>query len=144
MKKILILIILIISLFLTTACENKNNSQVQKNNSNIKTPIPNQYYSTGTNDTENNQQYFTNNNKNYYLVGINGIEVSFKNIKLVKKLPQALDENLTSIDNMITKANNQEKIYNGIIYHYDTFSYAQCDNNDNYFLNININKNICN
>lgn len=142
MKKILILSILTASLFSLTACGNKIDSLDEENNS--KTKVPNQYYSTGINDSEEKKHYFTYNNKNYYFVGIDGIEVSFKNIKLVKDLKQALDEHLITIDNMISKANNQEEIYNGVIYYYDTFNYVQCDNNDNYFINANINKNICN
>ncbi len=143
MKKILILSIIMVTLFLLTACGNKNDFPNQEGN-NQNTKVPNQYYSIGINNSEEKQYYFTYNNKNYYFIGIEGIEVSFKNIKLVKNLKQALDEELTTIDNMISKANSQEKINNGVFYHYDTFNYIQCDNNDNYFINASINKNICN
>lgn len=143
MKKILILSIIMVTLFLLTACGNKNDFPNQEGN-NQNTKAPNQYYPIGINNSEEKQYYFTYNNKNYYFIGIDGIEVSFKNIKLVKNLKQALDEELTTIDNMISKANSQEKINNGVLYHYDTFNYIQCDNNDNYFINASINKNICN
>ena len=143
MKKILILRIIMVTLCLLTACGNKNDFPNQAGN-NQNTKVPNHYYSIAINNSEEKQYYFTYNNKNYYFIGIDGIEVSFKNIKLVKNLKQALDEELTTIDNMISKANSQEKINNGVLYHYDTFNYIQCDNNDNYFINASINKNICN
>lgn len=130
MKKIIYTtIILFLLILLLTAC--KNNSKSSEN----RDLIPIEYYSNKEDvETEDPKLYFEYNDIDYYTIGIKGISIVYKDIKLERDLKDALENEETTIINLERRSNSKKEINNSTIYYYDTFYYVSC-NSKGYFIN---------
>ena len=126
-NKLLTYVVLIISCFVLVGCSSKNKDNNQNaNNDNL---IPNNYhaYSTETCNMERDF-YFKNGNYNYYKVCLKYVELDFKDIKLIRDLKDAMANNETTLENLISKSNNKMEFNNFVVYRYDNFILAIKDN----------------